>query len=290
MERFELTGPQGRVLEVELDGPADGEVVMLHTGTPQAGTLFGPLVEAGAERGLRHLAYSRPGYAGSQRHQGRTVADCAADVTAILDQLRIGRFFVLGWSGGGPHALACAALLGDRVGAAGTIAGVAPLDADGLDWLAGMGAENIAEFAAAAAGDAQLLSYLEEQAAELAGATGGELEAALGDLLSEVDKGVLTGEFADYLAESARRGLENGPWGWFDDDRAFSRDWGFDLGAIECPVSIWQGGQDRFVPYAHGEWLASHVSGARPELYPDQGHLSLGLGGYGDILDRLLGG
>jgi pimeloyl-ACP methyl ester carboxylesterase len=290
VERLELAGPLGRAIEVELAGPDDGEVLILHTGTPQAGTLFGPLVEAGAGRGLRHLAYSRPGYAGSQRHRGRTVADCAADVVAIVDQLRVEHFFVVGWSGGGPHALACAAVLGDRVRAAATIASIAPRDADGLDWLAGMGAENVEEFSAADAGDAQLLSYLEQHGAGLARATGGELHAALGDLLSEVDTSVLTGDFADYLADSSRRGLANGLWGWFDDDLALCRDWGFDLGAIGCPVSIWQGGQDRFVPYAHGEWLASHVPDARPELYPEHGHLSLGLGAYGDILDRLLAG
>ena len=113
-----VEGPGGRRLLVEVAGPPEGDVVLAHTGTPQSGTVYGPKVVAGAERGLRHIAYSRPGYAGSERQPGRCIADCAADVAAIADQLGIGRFYTVGQSGGGPHALACAALLGDRVRAA----------------------------------------------------------------------------------------------------------------------------------------------------------------------------
>ncbi len=283
-----VTTPDGRTLELELDGPDEGDVVFLHTGTPGAGTLFAPLVQAGAERGLRHIAYSRPGYASSDRHPGRTVADCAADVSAIADQLGIDRFFVTGWSGGGPHALACATLLGDRVIAGATIAGVAPRDAEGLDWLAGMGEENIEEFGAAEAGDEPLSAFLTQMGSELAQTSGSDLHAGLGDLLSEVDRRVLTGEFAEYIAESFRRGLASGIWGWFDDDMAFMRNWGFNLDKIDVPVTIWQGEQDRFVPFAHGQWLAQHVRGARAELHPEHGHLSLAVASYGRILDGLL--
>src|ERR1700730_4150706 len=149
MRRLEVSGPNGRVLEVRVDGPDDGHVVMFLTGTPSAGGLFSEHVDKGAKRGLRHVAYSRPGYGGSDRAPWRTVADCTADVVAIADQLGIDVLFVLGWSGCGPHALACAALLGDGVRAAATIGSVAPGDAEELDWLAGMGPENIEEFGAA---------------------------------------------------------------------------------------------------------------------------------------------
>src|SRR5580658_9019125 len=124
-----ISTPDGRALEVQLAGPDAGPVVMLHTGTPSAGILFEPLVRAGEQRGLRHLAYSRPGYARSDRRPGRTVADCIVDVTSIADHFAIDRLFVVGWSGGGPHALACAALLGERVQAAATIASIAPYGA-----------------------------------------------------------------------------------------------------------------------------------------------------------------
>jgi len=113
--RHEVMTEDGRRLVVEVSGPAEGDVVFFHTGTPSAGLLFDDLIVAGAERGLRHVSYARPGYADSDRQEGRTVADCARDVTAILDSLGVERFYVTGQSGGGPHSLATAALLGDRV-------------------------------------------------------------------------------------------------------------------------------------------------------------------------------
>ncbi len=287
-EKLTVTGSGGRALEVEVHGPDGGPVVLFHTGTPSAGTLWSGHPRAGAERGLRHVGYSRPGYAGSERHEGRTVADCVRDVEAIADALGVERFYTVGWSGGGPHALACAALLPGRVIAAATLASVAPYDARGLDWLAGMGEENLQEFAAARAGEEQLLAFL--RAAIDAVREGGPegIVQSFGDLLSDVDRAVLTGEFAQYLAGAMGAGVEDGPWGWYDDDIACLRDWGFDVGAIERPVTVWQGAQDRFVPFSHGEWLAANVAGARSGLRPAEGHLSIVLGCYGEVLDDLL--
>jgi pimeloyl-ACP methyl ester carboxylesterase len=250
--------------------------------------LFAPLVTLGAERGWRHISYARPGYAGSSRHPGRSVADCAADVAAIADALGIDRFFTTGQSGGGPHALATAALLGDRVLATATTGGVAPWNADDLDFLAGMGQENHEEFGAALVGEAKLRPWLEREAREMVSVSGAELHTSLGDLVSEVDRRALTGEYADHLADSFAASIRSGVDGWLDDDLAFVRDWGFDLQAISLPVTIWQGGQDRFVPLAHGQWLAEHVHGARARLLPEHGHLSIELDLYGDILDDLL--
>ena len=150
---LQIAGSGGRLLDVELSRPDEGRPLIFHNGTPMAGRMFAPMVEQGAERGVRHIAYSRPGYCGSERDTGRTVADCARDVAAIADELGIERFLTVGWSGGGPHALACAALLPERTMAAATLAGVAPFNAHGLDWLAGMGEENIEEFGAARAGE-----------------------------------------------------------------------------------------------------------------------------------------
>jgi pimeloyl-ACP methyl ester carboxylesterase len=276
----------GHRLEVELSGPDAGDVVIFHTGTPSAGVLFEPMIEAGEARGLRHVAYSRPGYAGSDRRAGRSVGDCAADVASIADQLGIERFYTVGWSGGGPHALACAALLGERVVAAATLASIAPRDAEGLDWLAGMGQENLEEFGAVESGT--LLRFLDKQAAEFVHATPEDIHQAFGDLVSPVDVASLTGEFAQYLSVAVRLALGRGIWGWADDDIAFVRDWGFSLESIERPVTIWQGGQDRMVPFDHGRWLAEHVAGATAELLPEEGHLSLTVGSYGRVLDGLL--
>lgn len=278
----------GRSLDVAVAGPQDGTLLLLHDGTPTSGHLYEPLVAAGAERGIRHASYARPGYRGSTRNEGRSVADCAADVEAVVGALGAERFHVAGWSGGGPHSLATAALFGDRVLSAATIAGVAPADAEGLDWTAGMGKENVEEFTAAKTGDEQLRAFLENSASEMAQASASDLHQALGDLVSDVDREALTGEFADHLASTFHDAVRNGIRGWFDDDKAFVRDWGFDLGAIQVPVAIWQGAQDRMVPFAHGEWLAAHVAGASAHLYPEHGHLSLGVGAYGDILDTLM--
>jgi pimeloyl-ACP methyl ester carboxylesterase len=216
------------------------------------------------------------------------VADCATDVAAIADALGIERFLTIGASGGGPHALACAALLPQRGVAAATIGGVAPWEPEGLDWLAGMGRENHEEFGAALAGEAALLSYLEAESAQLGDIDGARIAAAFGELASEVDRHALDGAFADFIAADVRASVSSGPWGWFDDDLECIRPWGFELEQITRPVAIWQGGQDRFVPLSHGEWLAAHVPGARARLHPEEGHLSLLVDRYGEILDELL--
>ena len=138
-----------------------------------------------------------------------------------------------------------------------------------------MGEENVVEFSAAVHGEDELRSYLRHEREQLKDITAADIVSSLETLLPDVDKAVLTGEFGDYLAVSIRTGLEHGPWGWFDDDRAFLSDWGFDLEAVGRPVAVWQGRQDAMVPYAHGEWLVQNVPGAEPHLFEDEGHLSL---------------
>jgi pimeloyl-ACP methyl ester carboxylesterase len=285
---FSVALADGRSLEVSVSGPEGATPLVVHHGTPSDRTQYRPFAEAAAVRGLRLICYSRPGYGGSSRQPGRAIADCAADTLAILEQLGAARFYTAGWSGGGPHALACAALLPDRVLACATIAGVGPSGAAGLEFLEGMGRENHAEFGAALAGPPKLQGYLERQAQALAGLTGEQVAAALGDLVSPVDVGAITGTFAAYLATTLRRAVASGIWCWFDDDLAFTRPWGFDLDEVGVPVVVWQGGQDRMVPFAHGQWLATHVPGARPRLLTDEGHLSLVVASFGEVVDDLL--
>jgi pimeloyl-ACP methyl ester carboxylesterase len=233
---------------------------------------------------LRIIAPERPGYGLSDDRRGVSLAQSAEDMKALADALGLDRFAVIGVSGGGPHALACVAALPDRCLAAATIAGVAPYPAEGLDWMAGMGPENIEEFSAAIAGTETLSPMLERFAADLADVQGAQVAESLGGLVSEVDKASLTGAFADYLATSFRRSVSAGIGGWRDDDLAFTRPWGFDLAAIDRPVAIWQGDQDRMVPFAHGAWLAAHLPGARVHLSPGQGHLSLTVGSFERIV------
>ena len=194
----------------------------------------------------------------------------------------------IGWSGGGPHALACAALMPDRIRAVATIASVAPYPADGLDYLAGMGDENIEEFDAALESPEALIAFKERNWPTFREVTADQVAEAFGDLIDDVDRGALTGEFAEWMAAGFREALRESYWGWFDDDMAFIRPWGFDLGAIGVPVHVWQGRHDRMVPYAHGEWLAAHIPTAVPHLFDEHGHLSLAVDSMGWILDELV--
>jgi pimeloyl-ACP methyl ester carboxylesterase len=287
VERLGVSLEDGRALDVAVAGAADGTPFVFHHGTPGAAIVFEPFVRDVLARGLRYVACSRPGYGDSTRRPGRAVADCVVDTVAVVEQLGKDRFYTAGWSGGAPHALACAALAPDRVLAAASIAGPAPAGADGLDWLGGMGEENVEEFGAAMAGPDELRAYLENVGPAFVSVSGERIVAALGDLVGEVDKAALTGELGAFLAANVREGLRNGIWGWFDDDLAFVRDWGFEVGGLKVPVTVWQGAQDRMVPFAHGQWLAAHAP-VQARLLPEHGHLSLALDSFPTILDELL--
>ena len=278
----------GRRLDALIDGPAGAPALVFHSGTPSAALPFRPLTEAAAAHGLRLVTWCRPGYGGSDASPGRTVADVASDAAAVLDALAIDEFVSLGWSGGGPHALACAALLPDRCRAASTIAGVAPYPADGLDWMAGMGEENVEEFSLAIRGEDALTPYLEEQSLVMGRVTGADVSGSLAGLVSPIDRASLTGEFADYLAASFRGAVSQGVAGWREDDLAFTRDWGFRVSDIDRPVAVWQGDRDLMVPPSHGQWLAGHVPNVRAHMHPDEGHLSLAIGALVRIVDDLV--
>jgi pimeloyl-ACP methyl ester carboxylesterase len=291
-ERRIVTVPDGRKIDVLIAGPADGLPLVLHEGTPVGLVLYPPTVRAAQVRGLRVILAARPGYEGSTPRPGRRVVDVAGDTAAVLDELGADTFVTVGWSGGGPHTLACAAALPGRCLAAASVAGVAPYQANGLDWLAGMGPENVDEFGAAVAGEAVLTQFLDSAAATLGTVTGADVAQALGGLVIAADQAALTGEFADYVAAALRASMNTGIAGWRDDDLAFVRDWGFPLGGAQdhsaAPVSIWQGDQDKMVPFAHGQWLAANIPGARAHLLPGEGHLSLTVSSLDRILDDLL--
>ncbi|WP_030439081.1 alpha/beta fold hydrolase [Actinoplanes subtropicus] len=267
--------PDGRVLEYLVEGPATAIPLVLHHGTPSGTVRYAPVVDAVLAGGFRFVQASRPGYASSTPRPGRRVADVAADTAALMDALDAPAFVTVGWSGGGPHALACAALLPGRCRAAATIAAVAPYDAKGLHWLSGMGEENVQEFGAAVAGAEQLDAFLIPAAAGMSEVKPADLVEAFGDLISEVDRRTLAGGLADYLAASFRAAVREGIAGWRDDDLAFVADWGFRLEEIRVPLSLWQGDQDRMVPFAHGAWLAAQLPTAEAHLVPGEGHLSL---------------
>jgi pimeloyl-ACP methyl ester carboxylesterase len=278
----------GRILEAVSEGDEGGSLLIFHHGSPGAAVPYEPFDRAAAERGIRLVTMSRAGFGGSSRQAGRSVSHAAADAAAIADHLGAERFLTAGWSGGGPHALACAALLPHRVSAAATIAGVAPYDADGLEWASGMGEDNQVEYPTAARDPDELLRWMEPHVRTLRIVEPGEIVADLRSVISDVDEGALDGPLGALLAESYHRAFVAGPWGWYDDDLAFVRAWGFDLSSIQVPVAIWQGRHDLMVPFSHGEWLVEHVPTARSRLRPEQGHLSLAVGSIGEIFDDLL--
>jgi pimeloyl-ACP methyl ester carboxylesterase len=290
MEWMSVTLPDERVLDVLAgdSGAAGGRALLFHHGTPGNATRYEtwfPEVEA---RGLRPIAYSRPGYATSTRHAGRSVASACDDVAYLLDELGVGEFYALGGSGGGPHSIACAALLPDRCLGAAALVTVAPWEAEGLDFYGGMAQTNIDEFGAALAGEDALRAWMATEGEEYRTITGGAMVAALGDALPPVDQAIATGEWAEHEAAGIRRALEHGLDGWIDDDLAFTQPWGFSVQDIRVPVQIWQGEADRLVPWSHGQWLADRIPGSRFTLAEGQGHFSLGVANRDEILDALI--
>jgi pimeloyl-ACP methyl ester carboxylesterase len=281
--------PDGRHLDVEVSGPDDGVPLLFHHGTPGSVTQMRAMRRAVHARGHRLVTYSRAGYGGSTRRAGRAVVDVVPDVTAILDHLDAPRCVVAGWSGGGPHALATGARASERVAGVLVISGVGPYGAADLDFLAGMGRQNVEEFGLAVDGEPALHAALAEEAVGLRQATAAEIVGQLSTLLPPADVAVLTDEFGEDLAANFAEALRTGVDGWVDDDLAFTRPWGFDLPELAVPVFLWQGSEDLMVPFAHGEWLAAHVPGVTAHLERGEGHLSIGVGALDRMLDELVG-
>jgi pimeloyl-ACP methyl ester carboxylesterase len=279
--------PDGRSLDYVLaDNEAD-PLLLFHHGTPGSAIPFRAVETAARRQGLRLLTYSRAGAGGSTRNPDRSVADVVPDLTSLLEHLGIERCVTAGWSGGGPHALAMGALAPELTAGVLCVASVAPPDAAGLDFMAGMGEHNIEEFGASLDGEATLRAFLEEHAPELRDADAAGLIVALSSLLPEVDRAVLTDEFGEDLAANAHEALRLGVDGWLDDDLAFVRPWGFAPADVTVPVSLWQGHADLMVPFAHGQWLAATLPGARVHLLPGEGHLSVVLGSLAEAMAEL---
>lgn len=279
--------PDGRRIDIRVSGPAGGLPLVYHHGTPGAATPIHVLERAVHARGLRLVTTSRPGYGNSTRQPGRRVVDVVADTDAVLAALGAERCVTMGWSGGGPHALACGAGLA-AAAAVLVVAGVAPHEADGLDWMAGMGEDNIAEFASAVHGEDQLRQHLLPAGEVLRTIRAADIVASLQSLLPDVDRAVLTGEFGEDMAAGFREAVRTGVDGWLDDDLAFTTPWGFSLAGISVPTMIWQGSADLMVPFAHGQWFASRLPDPSVHLEEGEGHLSVGLGKLDVMLDELV--
>lgn len=261
----------GRTVAVQESGSPDGHPVFLMHGTP--GSRVAPLPREMVLHSLRVrlITFDRPGYGQSDRLKSRTVSDVVPDVEAIADELEIKRFAVLGRSGGGPHALACAALLGERVTRAAVLVSLAPLSGD-FDWFAGMSDSNVEEYNTALHRPEVLAARLADTA-DAVKADPASHVSTLDPELSEADRRVVGDVnmrklFARNFAEALRESAD----GWFDDDRAFCSPWGFDPAAIRVPVLVWQGEDDKFSPLKHAQWLANQIPTASMLIQPDIAH------------------
>lgn len=242
----------------DVSGASDELTVLWHHGSPQTGALLEPLLAAAAARHIRLVSYARPSYGGSSPNRGRDVASAAADVAQVADALDMDRFAVMGASGGGPHALACAALLPDRVTGAVCMATPAPLT-DSFDWYAGMASPGALR--AAAAG---------REARERYAATD-EFDP---NSFTKADWAALAGTWGS-LGQDAEQAGNEGPGGLIDDDLAFAAPWGFDVTEIGVPVFLVQGGEDRVVPPQHADGLLRAIPTSELWLRPRDGHVSV---------------
>jgi pimeloyl-ACP methyl ester carboxylesterase len=254
----------GRTLHLYDTGGDDADrrlAVFWHHGTPNVGAPPAPLFRAADRLGIRWVSYDRPAYGGSTRRIGRNLASAASDVANIADALGIDRFAVVGHSGGAPHDLACAALLPERVVGVVSIAGIAPPNADGLDWFAGMAASGVASLRAAMRG------FEAKQEHETS-------DVEYDPEFTPADLAALDGAWS-WLGEVANAAMQDGPAGLIDDDLAYVAPWGFDPAQIVAPTLLMHGGRDRIVPSSHSEWLARHGPTAELRLFPDDGHISV---------------
>lgn len=265
----------GRLLGYRVDGPSDGLPLFSLHGTPGSRLVFEPWVADAASKGLRLISYDRPGYGQSTPVRGRTVGDVAKDVAKVADHLGIDRFGVWGYSGGGAPALACAALLPDRVVGAVSLAGVAPYPAEGLDWIGNAGELNAEDFRLMLKDQPAWEEKTKTDRAELLSLTPAKLREMFSSLLSEVDRAASTEEWATFLIRQIKEGLAHGAEGMRDDSLSQIRPWGFRPQDIRVPVQLWHGGQDHFVPFTHGEWFARRIPGVDAHLDRNEGHTSV---------------
>jgi pimeloyl-ACP methyl ester carboxylesterase len=269
------TAAGDRQLAVAEAGAPDGVPVLRLHGTPGSGYIAPGDDALAAEHGIRLIGYDRPGYGGSTRRPGRTIADAVPDVRAIAAALEIDRLGVLGLSGGSPHALACAALAADLFPAAVLMSCRAPMDAEGLDWFAGMGEGNVEEFTTVVADPDRGLALLERERTGFLTAEPETLRDQVRSNLCEADARVLTAQFAADQLAAVKQGLAPGAEGWLDDDLTLCGDWGFSLEQVRSEVLFFHGRLDRFLPDAHAYWIASHVPGIDARIQDADGHLSL---------------
>ncbi len=267
-----LSTSDGRTLYIAETGHPDGIPVFFHGGTPGSHVFFAPWVEDANAHRLRLISHDRPGFGDSTALPGRSVASVAADVAEIAAHLRLNRLVTVGASGGGPHALACAALLPNLVKAAITMASPAPFDATGLDWFAGMDESGATEFRAAAKGRAALAEFVNASASGIMATSRVGMAAGMRSMAQSQDTADMMERIGEWFYDASHHGLKHGNDGWLDDDLAFCAPWGFDVSKIRVPVLLLHGERDTLVPVSHGHWLADTITGVDARFFTEDDH------------------
>lgn len=266
----QITLRDGRTLAVAQCGTPDGRPILYLHGTPGSCLNRYPFDEDLIRLGVRLITYDRPGYGQSTRHPGRTVADATSDILAITEHLGLPAVPVFGHSGGGPHAIACAALLGGVITRAASVAGIAPFDPGDSGRFDGLPEATIKEFLVACDGRQALEDYLTPKAREI----GDSLDDYMPNQ-PEVDREFLADPWVSAtMAAATVRAVQQAAAGWVDDDLAFL-DWGFDPADVCVPCAIWHGALDHLAPPNHAIRLAEHIPRAELHMEHEFGHSSM---------------
>lgn len=274
--------PDGRHLTLSTFGAVDGLPIFYQHGFPGCRLEAALVEESAASLGLRLLALDRPGYGGSDYDPQRLLVDWPVDVAAVADVLRIERFAVLGVSGGGPCALACASQLGERVLATGIVCGLGPLAGTGLladmEWPARFSFTSIFRYPRLAAPFFRyLLGPLMKRWPQLA-------LAALKVASPDADRQVLRDpQVRDKLLMTIREAFRAGARGAIHDLQLYASNRGEEINRIKTPIRFWHGVADRTVPITHARFLSGLIEHADIREYPHEGHFSLPVN-CGDVI------
>jgi pimeloyl-ACP methyl ester carboxylesterase len=242
--------------------------------------LYPPLIEDAKRLGLFVIGYDRPGYGGSTAQPGRTIADHAADLTAIASHLQITQLATVGFSGGGSHAVASAVLLPDLVVASVAFCPPRPIETPSVGLTAEEEVNPQPIFDPLAA-----RPPLEQEREEILAIT---QEGILEVNLAFPEKQRVSTAFLDFHYGSMKAAIQPGAEGPLEDIRAYFTPWGLDLNANRIPIAIWHGKADATVSYTHGEWLAENTPHAEIHLTETDSHRSIFENSYDEAMEWLL--